>query len=386
MAEPLGSYLLISLPKTQNLLHDETQEWLETNVNGGKVSVTNVEVPEFKIGTLDTLMQQTEEISKLDNQLNQAVNKVLEIIQTVFDRNPAFVEQAKQVEGRSVIDYLENFKWNTSKYRTDRSIRQLIDTISLDGLNLDNEVKATFQNYNSAKSNLAAAERKRTGDLTVKSLHDIVDESDFVLDSDHLQTVLLVIPKNLVHSFLNTYESVVPFVVPRSAKKITADSEFLLYSVILFKKYVPEFLAAARENKWINREFNYDEESIKLLRNEYNDASTQEHSLRNDLIRLVKAAYADIVSSWLHIKILRTFIESVLRYGIPPDFSYFLLKLPHKAIEKGKSQLVEKFGYLGGAAVGVDRRGKIVKDSLHEYASLVDTDYQPFVLYELEIN
>ncbi|AOA62779.1 V-type proton ATPase subunit C of the V1 peripheral membrane domain [Komagataella phaffii CBS 7435] len=386
MAEPLGSYLLISLPKTQNLLHDETQDWLETNVNGGKVSVTNVDVPEFKIGTLDTLMQQTEEISKLDNQLNQAVNKVLEIIQTVFDKNPAFVEQAKQVEGRSVIDYLENFKWNTSKYRTDRSIRQLIDTISLDGLNLDNDVKATFQNYNSAKSNLAAAERKRTGDLTVKSLHDIVDETDFVLDSDHLQTILLVIPKNLVQSFLNTYETVVPFVVPRSAKRITADSEFVLYSVILFKKYVPEFLAAARENKWITREFNYDEESIKLLRNEYNDASTQEHSLRNDLIRLVKAAYADIVSSWLHIKILRTFIESVLRYGIPPDFSYFLLKLPHKAIEKGKSQLVEKFGYLGGAAVGVDRRGKIVKDSLHEYASLVDTDYQPFVLYELEIN
>lgn len=355
-------------------------------MNGGKVSVTNVDVPEFKIGTLDTLMQQTEEISKLDNQLNQAVNKVLEIIQTVFDKNPAFVEQAKQVEGRSVIDYLENFKWNTSKYRTDRSIRQLIDTISLDGLNLDNDVKATFQNYNSAKSNLAAAERKRTGDLTVKSLHDIVDETDFVLDSDHLQTILLVIPKNLVQSFLNTYETVVPFVVPRSAKRITADSEFVLYSVILFKKYVPEFLAAARENKWITREFNYDEESIKLLRNEYNDASTQEHSLRNDLIRLVKAAYADIVSSWLHIKILRTFIESVLRYGIPPDFSYFLLKLPHKAIEKGKSQLVEKFGYLGGAAVGVDRRGKIVKDSLHEYASLVDTDYQPFVLYELEIN
>ncbi|KAI0462756.1 hypothetical protein LJB42_003557 [Komagataella kurtzmanii] len=386
MAEPLGSYLLISLPKTQNLLHDETQDWLETNVNGGKVSVTNVDVPEFKIGTLDTLMQQTEEISKLDNQLNQAVNKVLEIIQTVFDKNPAFVEQAKQVEGRFVIDYLENFKWNTSKYRTDRSIRQLIDTISLDGLNLDNDVKATFQNYNSAKSNLAAAERKRTGDLTVKSLHDIVDETDFVLDSDHLQTILLVIPKNLVRSFLTTYETVVPFVVPRSAKEITADSEFVLYSVILFKKYVPEFLAAARENKWITREFNYDEESIKLLRNEYNDASTQEHSLRNDLIRLVKAAYADIVSSWLHIKILRTFIESVLRYGIPPDFSYFLLKLPHKAIEKGKSQLVEKFGYLGGAAVGVDRRGKIVKDSLHEYASLVDTDYQPFVLYELEIN
>lgn len=95
----------------------------------------------------------------------------------------------------------------------------------------------------------------------------------------------------------------------------------------------------------------------------------------------------EMTSAWVHIKLLRTFVESVLRYGLPPEFSCFLLKLKNeKAINRAKMDLLSKFEYLGGNAFSTDKKGRIQKDnSLHEYASLVDQDYEPFVLYHIEL-
>ena len=53
-----------------------------------------------------------------------------------------------------------------------------------------------------------------------------------------------------------------------------------------------------------------------------------------------------------------------------------------KNVDKAKKELIAKFNYLGGNGYTT---GNNNSSNLHEYASLVDTEYQPFVLYELEI-
>ena len=47
---------------------------------------------------------------------------------------------------------------------------------------------------------------------------------------------------------------------------------------------------------------------------------------KNALIRLGKANFSESYSSWLHLKVLRLYIESILRYGLPPDFQAFYVK------------------------------------------------------------
>lgn len=390
-----ADYLLLSLP-TSSGSKSSISQWLEANVNSGKVELREVQFPSFKVGTLDSLVQQSEELAKLDHQLHTSISKVLETISNLVNNSgvnggssnsiPANLPKLK-VDGQDSIDYFEQFQWMQSRFRLDKSIEELIKLISNEGLQLDADLRSQYQIYNNAKSNLLACQRKQNGDLSVKSLHGVVSKNDFVLGSDHLKTVLLAVPLSLESQFLESYESIAPFVVPRSAKKIASDPEYVLYGVTLFKKYENQFLTAARENKWIPRDFEYSDEIIEKMKNEFSVAQKQESSLKNDLMRLSKEAFSEITICWVHIKLLRAFVESVLRYGLPPTFYCYILKLANsKDLAKAKADCIERFGYLGGNAFTKDNKGKVVKDnSLHEYASLVDTDYEPFVIYEVHV-
>jgi V-type H+-transporting ATPase subunit C len=52
--------------------------------------------------------------------------------------------------------------------------------------------------------------------------------------------------------------------------------------------------------------------------------------MKAELVRITKAAFADIFQAWTHLKALRIFVESVLRYGLPPDFISAVIKVcPH---------------------------------------------------------
>lgn len=390
----LSNYLLLSLPTlcgSKNSIY----QWLESNINGGRVELREIDFPQFKVGTLDSLVLQSEELTKLDNQLHTSVGKVLETISTLINKNNNNSSNGNsitnlprlKVDGMDSIEYFEKFQWKQSRFRLDKSIEDLIKLISNEGLQLDSDLRSQFQNYNNAKSNLLACQRKQNGDLSVKSLHDVVSKENFVIGSDHLKTVLLAVPLTLESQFLNSYESISPFVVPRSADKISSDSEYALYGISLFKKYENQFLTAARENKWIPRDFQYSDEIIEKLKNEFTTAQKEENSLKNDLMRLSKEAFSEISICWVHIKVLRAFVESVLRYGLPPTFYCYIIKIDDaRNLPKAKATCVERFGYLGGNAFAKDSKGKVIKDnSLHEYASLVDTDYEPFVIYEVHV-
>ncbi len=251
---------------------------------------------------------------------------------------------------------------------------------------MDTDVRTTFASYSAAKTNLSAVDRKQTGDLSVKSLHDIVNSSHFILDSDHLQTVLVAVPKNLRKEFLGSYETLVPFVVPRSSNIIAEDNEYILFNVSLFKKYVPQFVQKCREQKWTPREFKFSEGLIEEMRREQQMAAQTEHKLRGEVVRLAKTAYSDIFQAWFHLKAIRIFVESVLRYGLPPTFVCSIIKPPSKQLKKVKETLISQYGYLGGNAFATDKKGRVKNDSsLNEYGSLVDTEYEPFAFYSVEI-
>jgi V-type H+-transporting ATPase subunit C len=60
---------------------------------------------------------------------------------------------------------------------------------------IDTVMKNKMQQYATTKSNLLGVQRKATGNLSVKSLNDIVKKEHFVLDSEYLVTVLVSVPK-----------------------------------------------------------------------------------------------------------------------------------------------------------------------------------------------
>lgn len=384
-----NEFILLSLPKNAAPAvspSSNADSWLQNEMLGGKAFVSDFRIPEFKIGSLDSLIVESEELAKTDNQIGSSIGKIVEILSGL---NEAGTNTYKTVPINNVPvpEYLENFQWNSRKFRLDKSIEELMQLIANESSQLDADVRATNANYSAAKTNLAAAERKKTGDLSVRSLHDIVKPEDFILNSEYLTTVLVAVPKSLKSSFEKSYETLAKNVVPGSAGIIAQDGEYILYNVHLFKKSVQEFTSAAREKKFIPREFEYSEELIDKLKKEHDSSANLEQSLRVQLVRLAKAAYSDCFINWFHIKALRIYVESVLRYGLPPYFNTKIIAVPPKNLTKCKTELTEAFGYLSGNAFAKNKQGKIVKEdaSLHQYAALVDTDYEPFVIYVVSL-
>lgn len=116
-------------------------------------------------------------------------------------------------------------------------------------------------------------------------------------------------------------------VVPRSAQLVASDSEFTLYAVTAFKKHSVEFVHKCREQKWIPRDFKYVEGGKEEERKEVERVGGDERKVWGETLRLARTAWSEAVMVWIHILVLRVFVETVLRYGLPLDFVCALVRV-----------------------------------------------------------
>lgn len=116
-------------------------------------------------------------------------------------------------------------------------------------------------------------------------------------------------------------------VVPRSATLVASDDEFTLYAVTTFRKHSVEFVHRARENKWIPRDFKYVEGGKEQERKEFERVGGDERKLWGETLRLGRTAWSEAVMVWIHVLVLRVFVETVLRYGLPLDFVCTIIRV-----------------------------------------------------------
>lgn len=65
--------------------------------------------------------------------------------------------------------------------------------------------------------------------------------------------------------------------------------------------------------RFIVRDFVYDEESLKIGRNERDKLVQEKQRQYAPLVRWLKINFGEIFSAFVHVKALRVFVESVLR-------------------------------------------------------------------------
>jgi len=162
------------------------------------------------------------------------------------------------VEGVPITDYVLGWEWNDAKFQLKSPLRELAETISARVTGIDEELKTKMAEVNALKSVLTQYERKTQGNLVVRGLEDVVKEDD-IMESDFMTTIFVVVSKHSYKEFEASYPKMCDMVVPMTAKKIAEDMEFGLYCVIVFKKCVEQFKAAAREKKFMVRDFVFDQ-------------------------------------------------------------------------------------------------------------------------------
>jgi V-type H+-transporting ATPase subunit C len=171
--------------------------------------------------------------------------------------------------------------------------------------------------------------------------------------------------------------------VPASAKRLGHDIEYVLYSVVVFKKGEEDFKAACRNERYTVRSFESDPNEEKNQKEAMAKTLKKQRQLFGHLLIWSKTYFSDLFAAWIHIKVMRCFVEAVLRYGLPAgdkggnvDHQYFLLA--PKPGDKARKALNSLYSHLGDAPLPGDAG---------EDASNLETQFGEFFSYvSMEFN
>lgn len=287
-------------------------------------------IPKFtRYGTLDQLMSLSDDLIKFDSAVENISIKILRQLvesQGEIDYTPEIIMQEENTA--PVELYLNFFQWDENQYLITKTLKELTDQIFKKANKFDDELKIKTTEFTTLKSNIQLLDRKRTGPLTTRALDGIV-QKDHILDTEYLQTLFVVVPKGQKSDWEKNYEDLHEFVVPGSSKLVyDKDPDFNLYNLIVMRKMANDVIEKCKHLKYFPRnDFTFDETRAQLSNLEKEKMKEKLDTTKKEMFEWCKTAFSECFSAWVHLKAIRTFAESVLRYGLPPKFVSLLLKV-----------------------------------------------------------
>ncbi|XP_060504504.1 V-type proton ATPase subunit C 2 isoform X6 [Panthera onca] len=388
----MSEFWLISAPGDKENL--QALERMNTVTSKSNLSYnTKFSIPDFKVGTLDSLVGLSDELGKLDTFAESLIKRMAQSVVEVMEDSKGKVPENLLANGGlkeklkclkiDLTSFVTHFEWDVAKYPAKQPLVCIVDALAKQLAQIETDLKSRTAAYNTLKTNLENLEKQSMGNLFTRTLSDIVSKEDFVLDSEYLVTLLVIVPKPSYAQWQKTYESLSDMVVPRSTKLIAEDNEGGLFTVTLFRKVIDDFKTKAKENKFTVREFYYDEKEIKREREELSRLLSDKKQQYGPLLRWLKVNFSEAFIAWIHIKALRVFVESVLRYGLPVNFQAVLLQ-PHKksSTKRLREVLNSVFRHLDQVAAASVLDASVDIPGLQ----LGNQDYFPYVYFHIDLS
>ncbi|XXG49733.1 hypothetical protein AAC387_Pa02g3826 [Persea americana] len=255
-------------------------------------------VPDLRVGTLDSLLSLSDDLLKSNTFVEGVSHKIRRQVEEL-ERASGVETGALTVDGVPVDSYLTRFVWDDAKYPTMSPLREIVDSIHVQVAKIEDDLKVRVAEYNNVRSQLNAINRKQSGSLAVRDLTGLVKPED-IITSEHLVTLLAVVPKYSQKEWLVRYETLTQYVI---------------------------------------RDFEYSPEAQETRKKELEKLVQDQETMRSSLLQWCYASYGEVFSSWMHFCAVRVFAESILRYGLPPSFLAAVLAPSPKSEKKVRSIL-----------------------------------------------
>lgn len=356
---------------------------------------------------------------KTDSIVESIVRKISQTSMELFERKSPDLT----VGGVPAQRYIQQFAWDSAKFPNRRPLKELVSLIAGGAAGIEEEMKQLTASFAEKQHSLAEARNKQGGNLMAADLNDVLNEDIMrkvnVVDSEYLKTVFIAIPKHMKESFEKIVETIgsdlvgyggpdwssdssklgepVSFgskvdrhkvrgspVVPGSKQLVHSDDDSILYAVTILKgqyeagyyegdvfqagtkiDFESEFAKACREKRCVLRDFKWDPSQASKSAMAREQLQVEVDGMKSALMRWCKTHYGDAFVAWMHIKVIRVFVESVLRYGLPVDFTAVLYKV-HMGKEVQLTQALDKS--LGNSADDDDDMGD--GDEYHDFVLL----------------
>ncbi|CDP15722.1 unnamed protein product [Coffea canephora] len=332
-------YWIVSLPIQNNSSPSSLWSRLQESISKHSFDTPlyRFNIPNLRVGTLDSLLALSDDLLKNNSFIEGVSHKIRRQIEEL-EKVSGVVSSSLTVDGVPVDSYLTRFVWDEAKYPTMSPLREIVDGIHTQIAKIEDDLKVRVAEYNNVRSQLNAINRKQTGSLAVRDLSNLVKPEDIVT-SEHLTTLLAIVPKYSQKDWLASYETLSTYVVPRSSKKLYEDNEYALYTVILFSRDADNFRTKARERAFQIRDFEYNSETQESRKQELEKLMQDQERFRSSLLQWCYTSYGEVFISWMHFCAVRIFAESILRYGLPPSFLSAVLSPSVKSEKKVRSIL-----------------------------------------------
>lgn len=258
-----------------------------------------------------------------------------------------------QVRDRHVYRYIPTFKWEKGRFSLQSKLPALVDDIHERLGTTHDRLKTMVDKYKKVKQRIVADERANEGNLMVCDLQKYVKPADYI-DGEYITTAMVVVPTgNKSTQFEQTYWKLeqteeaaklfqreanakakaagedpkniemdevdrkkLEVVAPDSCQLLEKQKDFSLYRVVLLKKGLKWFTDVCREFRYNVRDFEYRDAKIQAADEEEMKKLTKEESdKKKRLVMFCTHAFPDAMEQWLHIKMIRCFVEAILRYG-----------------------------------------------------------------------
>ena len=160
-----------------------------------------LEVPSLMVGTLDSLMNLSDDLGKTDALIESVVRKV--------EKSSVELAGKKATEltvgGVPPPRYIQQFAWDYAKYPNRRPLKELVSLIASGVAAIDEELKQLSLSFGEKQVALQDAKRKKGGNLMTADLNDALEErvvrSLKVYDTEYLKTLFIAVAKSQEKTF-----------------------------------------------------------------------------------------------------------------------------------------------------------------------------------------
>jgi V-type H+-transporting ATPase subunit C len=375
-----------------------------------------IDVPVLLVGTLDSLMTLSDELAKYDQAVESVVKKIM---RTSHELSPSASSSERSSSAQAPLlvggvdpeKFVLTFGWDFAKFPHRRPLRELVQLITQGAGAVEEEMKNLSTTLAEKQGSLQELKRKKGGSMLAGNLGDILSDDVMrgvrVVDTEYLKTIFVAVPRNATALFESTYESIGSNlvnqqcykgspIVPGSLKHICDDKESSLYAIMSLKgqyriggvdedtnafnpgsmeTFEEAITKEAREKRFIVKQFVRVEGEAGESDRKLEKLEAEVEHFKASFTRWCRTHYGEAFAAWLHIKIIRVFVESVLRYGLPVNITCGVYKVkPGKELLLANS-LEKAFVHLGG---GVDMEEEEDKAPGEE-------DYLPYVSQKLTL-
>jgi len=338
----------------------------------------------LKVGTIDDLYGLSDDLLKIDIFIEGVTKKILRQMKDLLNEEKDPKDKNQKVDTKSIFtvgnvaveSFMRSWDWNAAKYKTSSSLRELTEGISSEMSALDEELRTMQSEYIGLGHSIDSFERGKSGNLAVRDVSELITEKNYV-QSKHLTTLFIIVPKHSERDWENTYETLSEGVVPRSSGTILTDGDSVLRNVFLFKTSVEEFKGKVQRKKWTVREVSFDKEDNEQKKDKLEEQKEKRKQLKGDLIRWCRSNFSEAFNAWVHLKTIRVFVESVLRFGLPRDFTVIVMEPEDKYEKKIRITLEEIYRGLGSEYLQGDTGDVVIAGTTERF--------YPYVFAELDL-